>query len=375
MTLRQAQGGGQSALPGVGSPYSSVSWVDPVSRNSVRFINVVAAFSDFGIRFPYNDAVLTVSNITSNTTLSPVNGVLYYDELNISNSAVVDVDASPCFIFTRKLSIEAGSVLHADGQGAAGGTGGTVGTDVAVAGAGNDGAPADNGNSDSTKAPQYHTGISSGGSGGAGGSRGGVGGGDPLGGDGGDGGRAALTFLGPTGPTGGTGTGPDGTAGAILHATDILGSLLDYYLTHKGGAGGGGGGGGDGQGGNGGTAGAGGDGGTGGGVFIICCEILDNNGTIRSTGIDGSNGVNALNDAIGNGNGGGGGGGGSGGGGGPLLVLAGEVINEGTVTAAAGAGSTGGTLGAGVGTGDDGFAGGAGKAGGAGVALVQAANR
>ena len=286
---------------------------NPTADIAIQKMFDVNALSDLGIRFPFNNGSTTVTNISGSTTLSPSNGVLYYDELNISGGATVDVGASPCFIFARKLTIAAGCVLHSNGRGSAGGSattgpslgaggGRTNGTDGVV---GNDGANSDYGNTDSTKAPQYSTGITigagGGGSGGGGGQAGSIGGNNTggVGKAGGNGGRGSLFYPGSAGGSAGAagssaggngGDGGNGTAGATKHRLNILSSLIEYYRSHSGGAGGGSGAAGavgargadatsnPGDGGNGGA------GGNGGGLLVICCETLDNRSEERRVG-------------------------------------------------------------------------------------------
>ena len=275
-----------TSAPGYGS-FSNVVF-NPTADLAIQKMFDVNALSDLGIRFPFNNGSVAVANITSNTTLSPTKGVLYYDELNISNGAVVGVGASPCFIFARKVSIAAGCVLHADGRGAAGGSGpaGGIGgyggsfSQAATAGAGgsagNAGQQADYGATVATDPPQFNAAITSGGGGGsAGGGAGGRGNGSIAGAAGGaglaagDGGRGAAVYpggggggaSGTAGAAGGTasagGSGGAGTAGtaasASPHARDLLRVLMDYFLSHRGGGAGGGGSSGAGGGGGGGN--------------------------------------------------------------------------------------------------------------------------
>ncbi len=166
-------------LPGYGG-FSQPSLIqfDPRTGEAIRKMFDVNALSDFGIKFPFNNGSTTVLNQSSNTTITPVNGVLYYDELNISNSAVVTVATSPAFIFARKVSIAASCTLKADGKGGAGGVAaGTVGagnTGAAggnAAATGNAGQAADYGATTTTDPPQFYTAIATVGGGGWGGSR------------------------------------------------------------------------------------------------------------------------------------------------------------------------------------------------------------
>lgn len=238
-----------TVIPGRSS-LSALSF-DPLTREAVRFIREVGGIYDLGIRFPFNNGSTTMLNQTSNATLSPTKGVLYYDELNISNGAVVDVGASPCFIFARKVSIAAGCVLHADGRGAAGGSGrtGTPGGDSGEPGStasdvnpANAGAQGDNGAASASAPPQFYTAIAaaSGGGGGAGGGGGGGGGGSggmvlvlavdvvnsgtltAAGGTGGAGGSAGTAGTGVVGGNGGTAGAGAAGANGVAGVTKLL---------------------------------------------------------------------------------------------------------------------------------------------------------
>ena len=381
-------------VPGM-SPVSFTSF-DPVTQAAVQFVYDVNGIYEFGLRFPFNNASTTILNQSTSTTLTPTRARLDYDELNISGASTITIASSPAFIFCRKLSGTASDIITIDGKGGAGGgtlsgasrvtasasNNGTAGTN------GNSGQNADLGNTDSTKAPQYSNGISTGGSGGGAGANKQFFAAVRSGGNGGTGGRASLFYTGPSGGAGGSTDAQNGSAGAagsLVHTTDILGSLLGYYLSHRGGAGGGSGGGGasgsiastgasctSGAGGNGGP------GGNGGGLLIICCEILDFAGIIRARGTVGSNGTNGeagqtatAPDTAGGGSGGGGGGGS----GGLILVCARDVINAPTFQVTGGAAGSGGTGGAAIGnTSTKSGDGAAGAAGGDGVALLVRVN-
>lgn len=443
-----AIGGRRTATPAPGYGAFSEVVFDPVTVSAVRYIEGIAAFSDLGLKFPFNNGTST-DLTTGSTTLSPVKSVLYYRDLTLNASATVDVGSSPCFIFCRTLTINTGAVLHADGRGASGGAqqngqageaGGIVGgsapdyTRRYIKNTG-DWHPGSNAYyAYNTNTPPR--GLGAGGAGGSGGGPGGGGGGQGTSGQngggfnyvsldncfrGGDGGNGDPSLTGAygggnsgggastTGGSGGTsptagGNGDDrsaasGTAGGTnMHARNILSVLLGYFTEMRGGAGGGsgsegingcGGGAGNssGNGGQGGTGGNGGAGGAGGGILVICCQYFNNLGTVRANGANGSNGGNGTNGVAGGatqgggGGGGGAGGGGGGGGGGLVLVLAGEVIAEGTLQANGGNGGTAGSAGSGGAAsangkaGGNGGAGSSGGAGSAGVAVCIAASR
>jgi len=164
--------------PGYGA-FGSVMF-NPTADLAIQKIFDVNQLSDFGIKFPFQNGSTTILNQASNTTLSPTKGVLYYDELNLSAGAVVDVGASPCFIFARKITIASGCVLHCDARGGAGGaatTGGagstTAGGTAAAGTVGNAGGQGDLGATALTDPPQFYKGIATGGAGGGSGAGGG----------------------------------------------------------------------------------------------------------------------------------------------------------------------------------------------------------
>ena len=211
--------------PGYGS-FGNVVF-NPTADLAIQKIFDVNQLSDFGIKFPFQNGSTAILNQASNTTLSPTNGVLYYDELNISAGAVVDVGASPCFIFARKVSIAAGCVLHCDARGGAGGAATTGGAGATSQGAngnagtvGNTGGQGDLGATTVTNPPQFYKGITTGGAGGGSGASGGGGGNSgasaqaggtgAAGKNGGAGGRTDATHGNPNGGTGGAGGGTGG---------------------------------------------------------------------------------------------------------------------------------------------------------------------
>jgi|GEM_PF-3859719 len=205
-------------------------------------------------------------------------------------------------------------------------------------------------------------------SGGAGGSRGGGGGGgDASGGAG----QANGSGGGGAGYGGGGGGGGGSSFTSITNTTALTSNLIQLGGGASAGAGGGNGGaaGQNGAGGSGGNSYAGTAGSPGGGIaYIAGFTLALNSGTINATGGNGGNGTNGTN---GTANGGGGGGGGSGadGASGGTVVLKGNAVILGTVTATGGNGGSGGTAGSGS-SGGNGGAGATGSTGGNGVVGV-----
>jgi len=76
-----------SLIPGYDA-FSFVSF-DPVSKEAVRFIREVAGLSEFGIRFPFNNASTTQTTISAPTNLT--GRVNYYDELIVNSTLTVTV--------------------------------------------------------------------------------------------------------------------------------------------------------------------------------------------------------------------------------------------------------------------------------------------
>lgn len=98
---------GSNPLPGIGA-FSSYNF-DPVTRSAVQYINAIAAFSEFGARFPYNEATTTSLTTAGGETLTA--RINRYDELIVNKPLIVTV--SPCLIFARRISLAANPLLSA----------------------------------------------------------------------------------------------------------------------------------------------------------------------------------------------------------------------------------------------------------------------
>lgn len=251
------------------------------------------------------DGNLTVSGTTTIATDK------YYDTLIVQNGGVLKVAGARIFCKTL-CQVDAGGVIHANGNdGAAGGTAGAA-TSQGMLGAE---APGGAGGTGAGSVSPTHS-NAYGGNGGAGGA-----------GSGGAGGAAS----GYTSLFGNYGCQVPRWGAAVMlghYSIDAVSTVVAK------GGGGGGGGGGDGT--------AGGGGGSGGGAFVLAAKSLTNNGTISA------NGGNGGSPAAGNRGGGGGGGGGY------IGIVYDTKTGSGTITATAG---TGGTH---TGTGADGSSGSAG---------------
>lgn len=330
------------------------------------------------------------STITTNTTITQVK---YYNDLTITNGAVVDFNYQPALMYVRGTLNICNGTLSVSGLGSAGGSGGTTN-------GGNGGQGEGPGYNATQGQPGQAGAAGQAGTGGAGGGSGGNGGALVTGGkagNGGSGGNIPFTYGGGgTGPSSsGGGSGSGGSAGTLPREFN---SIFDYLSkdTRQTAAGGGGGGGGAGASGGGGGGGArmysgaggpggkggpsyGGAGGAGGGTLVILanniiigtCGVLTSNGDpggagVASNGSPGYQGSPYVNAGGGGGGGASGGvGGGGGGGGGALVLIYKSLTNNGSYQAAGGAGGNGSTSG---GTGGPGGSGGSPWPGGAGQA-------
>jgi len=302
--------------------------------------------------------LVVMCGCTTNLTANPN----YYCNVTVQCGGRITGSNPTLFFVKNTLTIECGGIIEMDGNGSAGGAGGTIGPSLSPAGVGS---------ATSLAGTVGTTGIS--------GTKGGLG--QPAGGGG---------SSGAPGPIGGGGAG-DGTANAIgggtlcvrykhvnqwLNATPGCtpgyGNLRPSSVGAGGGGGGaasrgGGGGGSSGPNGIGGGGGAaGGAGGAGGGSMFIFARIIDvqTGGILSSNGVAGTAGGNnpgsGLNGTPGTitgppnipGSAGGGGGGGSsadggsggaGGNGGLLFLVYKTITEDGTVEAAGGAGGAAGT--------------------------------
>lgn len=237
---------------------------------------------------------------------------MYYSTLTIRSTGTL-ITAGYRVYVQGLLTIEAGGVIHDDGNAGSGLTGGAAlgarGTLNSDSGAGGNGRnTTGNGSGGGNPTAQFfnNTAVPNGGPGG-----------NATGGN--NGGAAGVVTV------------RSAAGGSIRHhITAILGHCAagnGIFQPGCGGAGGGGGGANVGTG----TATSGG-GGSGGGSVCIGCRVLNSAGTIRANG-----GAGAAGSVTGDGVAGGGGGGG----GGWVSVVAGLVLAQGTVQAAGGAGGAG----------------------------------
>lgn len=268
------------------------------SDNGSRGNTELAAYIDLVNQGVYGDGSDGNVTITGGTT-TPTRD-MYYDNLTITATGVLAIVGRRIFV-KNTLTIESGGSITAAGAAGSGSTAGTGGGgDNQFLGAGRNG-----------------------GGGGAGGGSAGTNIGDSIGGAGGAGGLGTAGAGGAGGTATFTGTGFSGYRHLGAHLGYLYRLASTDNLYYRPGAGGGGGGG----------AGApnpGGGGGGGGGGIVLCCQKLDNAGTITAAG--GAGAAGTATDA----------GGGGGGGGGFIMITYRVLTALGTVTAAGGAGGASG---------------------------------
>lgn len=290
--------------PGYGA-FGSVQF-NPATDRAIQQIREVGGVFALGTRFPFNDGS---TDVVALNTGNLAGGKHTYDTFEINASQTITCTGSPVWIAARKVKLNAGAVLTADGVGGVGASGTMSGAAAA-------------GGQAYANSQSYF-----------GGAGGGAGGGNSTTGTVRAGGAGGKAFAGATAAAGGTGaasgTATDGQAG---HAPRMGLGILDTYIVllndSIGGAGGGAGAPGE----FGGVV-AGGDGGDGGGLIIITCEVFENLGTIRARGTDGQAGGTSSDRS---------GGGGGGGGGGDIIVLCVQRLALGTFEVDPGQGGAGG---------------------------------
>lgn len=356
-----------------------------------------------GTNFYVNDCAILLSlfygdgsdgdvSITSNTALT---SDMYYDDLSVSNNAILSPAGYRIFVKGTLTIASGSSVAENGGNGGVGGDGllnsaqeglgGTAGTAAHSAGyypapkSGKEGQDGGQGSANSNALNNDEAGGSEDGLAGDA-STDSVGANGVAAGAGGNGGNSP-------GYSGGTGAqaGGAGTATAADEDPRNIISLIQWIdfstigtpvkFNGSAGSGSGGGGGGasgafDGSARYGGGGGAGGGSGAPGGFVGIFARKIVNNGVISANGGNGGNGGNGNNGTVGYNTGGGGAGGGGGGGSGGVLSLAyNSYSGSGTKTVTGGSAGSAGTPGTGYGTGTAGSIGGAGTAGGTGVIM------
>ncbi|MGK2966025.1 MAG: hypothetical protein ACSLFM_10535, partial [Tepidiformaceae bacterium] len=184
------------------------------SGGNVRSVKLVKGDVISGVNKANNEALTTTESVKTFGSNSDLWGAdLTPADVNAATFGVAYAAVTTGTDTTRVDRIQItvyyynGGMIYADGAGAAGGVGATGARpsgSAVNATAANPGAQGDLGNSDLTKAPQYHDGLATGGSG-AGGTSSGAGG---TASGGGAGGRADATHTGPAG-------GAVGAAGVV----------------------------------------------------------------------------------------------------------------------------------------------------------------
>lgn len=270
--------------------------------NGTRRIDVQGV--DFG------DASSGDATITGTTTLT---SDAYYRNLTVSSTGVLVARGVRIFV-DDKLTIQAGGVIHADGNNGlnatsnVGATGGASVTTIFIGGSNAGGTGGKGSTGAGVQAARVTNVANCGGTAGAGGA----------------GGKGS-------GRTGGASRLGERTLSQIRYFTyqfDVGGITLLGGASAPGGSSAGGGAGGQGGGGGG--------GGSGGGIVAIFAENFENNGIIRSNGGNGGNGFSPASGNAGGGRGGGGGGG-------CIYLISDSFINIGTTQVNGGTGGNGGS--------------------------------
>lgn len=287
--------------PGYGA-FGSVQF-NPATDRAIQQIREVGGVFALGTRFPFNDGS---TDVVALNTGNLAGGKHTYDTFEINASQTITCTGSPVWIAARKVKLNTGAILTADGKG------GTGASPSSVAGG-----------ASYVNAASYY-GLAGGGGGGGGVRVTGT----TAAGAGGKGYAGATAAAGGAGVVRAPGaTAGNGSAGhAVRLGFEMLDTFIDVLKDAVGGAGGG----------SGGLSVDydGGQGGNGGGIILITCEVFENDGTIRARGNAGSNGGGAVNDDPS--------GGGGGGGGGLILILCVQRLALGTIQVTGGAGGVGG---------------------------------